>query len=198
MTPRRLTLEGARAIAEPILQRHGLTLDTGDLSLLSDGLAMTCDDLDLWTYSERAYRDAYEERTARVAALQSVVDLYRDDVEQIKRGDQRANAAGITDVYLRHMPAAVGLPARYDAIVELLGVERALSSTKPAVPTNRPPKAKNVGAQCVYEVLRENKVEPWPACGMIAEMLRAVGIEVRDAEKVRRSLYDKMQRREVR
>jgi len=190
-----------RDIARDVLSHHEIAVDSGDLDLIADGLGMAGDPLDLWTAVAIGDQEKYQTQIQTVERLEMLLAQYRPVVAYEDEVRKRGKPYVLNDTDY-HLMADFGLDIAelVRQLETLLTVERHVLQTLPkgGLPGGAPPKAKNVGASCIYEILRENGVKPWAACSLIAEMFVEAGIDDRVHRKIHRSLFDKLQRLEVR
>ena len=191
----------AFAIVEMVLDRHGLDASSHSFGGVADGLGIASDEMDFWTASAINRKEIHDQRLVKIQRLADLVELYSCEVAG---GDEyRASIEGrsisATDSAV-FKSTRLDLLSHLDHLKALLAAEKELYAAEPkgGLPNSRPPKAKNVGAECIYEVLRENDMKPWAACSLIAELLIEAGIETRPHRNVLRSLFDKLKRTEVR
>lgn len=79
---------------------------------------------------------------------------------------------------------------RYEKQCETWANELGMSDR---LPNARPTTAKHAAAKRIYEEITE-AVPLWQACEIIAEMFSEAGIDDRPVEKIKRTLYDKLNR----
>lgn len=204
---RGLTIEEARPIVADVLDKHGIQVrNGGELTRLADGLAIASDPEYFKVTALRRAAAESERRQHRIGLIKELLAGYEAELSGSAGGGPRPAAvhyrekngqalSGPADFYLRKRHGKE-LPALLEGLGNLLEVEELLaeSSRGRRLDNRRPTKAKNAGAEVIFSGLRELGCDTWPACGIIADMLRDCGIETNTRDKVRRALYDKLRR----
>lgn len=179
---------------EAALKKHGTSiLDKGDLDLLCDGLCIASDD-EFFLVSSARYEKLQHERDIKKShILKELIAIYEED-----SSDSIRTATGTFRSYSElalHQKYGIPLSQLMADLKKLAEIESAFASMVPdKIPNQRPVSAKNAGAECMFRTLRENKIDLWEACSIIACALVLAGIETGSDEKVKRALYDKLKR----
>ena len=163
------------------------------LAALTAGLVFALSTSHPWEEPERQ-RFLREQRSRRVDCLSEILESLdrTNDLERWATDQGGSIPSRIhRDLSGRDRSDSIAsLRALYESEKFLLEIEEKHRQK----PNQRPPTTKNFAAQQIADALYGCGLSCWEACGFIAHIYIDAGIETRDANRVRRSLYDKLKR----